>query len=158
MGKCLVEGCGGYAISGDICALCAATQPVKKLTKAMSVARAAEPAKPANAKNSPDASVLLMCMGNSTTPNSAFAAACQDYSDRFFAILAKGSPRGGTENVHGCHVFHDTQPSANRTVFFDWQGNNMRVFGVGSHAGGDGTGNDSYTFIWFDGKNKKYTR
>lgn len=160
MGTCLVEGCGGFAISGDICALCASTQPLKKLTKAVSVGRekVAEAEKAAAAKRDPDASVELVCATGSTKPHDKFAMACQDYSDRFFALLAKGNKGGSTEKVHGCMVYHDTQPKANRTVFYDWQGKNLRIFGVGEHAGGDGAGNDSYTFTWFDGKSRDYTR
>lgn len=160
MGTCLVPGCNGYAISGDICALCANTQPVKSLTKATSLGRErdAEALKKAATSRDPEAEVLLMCANGASKPNDTFAAACQDYTDRFFAILAKGPGGGAPERVHGCMVYHDTQPSANRTVFYDWQGKNLRVFGVGSHVGGNGAGNDSYGFTWFDGKSKNYTR
>lgn len=160
MGICLVEGCNGYAVAGDICALCANTQPIKKLTKAASVARenlaTAEKAKAA--ARDPEATVELVCAVGATKPNDKFLAECQDYSDRFFAILAKGPAGGAPEQIHGCMVYHDTQKSANRTVFYNWQGKNLRIFGVGSHSGGDGAGNDSYTFTWFDGKSKDYKR
>lgn len=160
MGLCLVEGCNGYALTGDICALCASTQPLKKLTKATSVARdnLAKAEQAAASKRDPDASVELVCPNGSTQPHEKFATACQDYSDRFFALLAKGPGGGTTENIHGCMVYHDTQPRANRTVFFNWQGKALRIYGVGEHAGGDGAGNDSYAFTWFDGKSKNYTR
>ena len=160
MGTCLVEGCNGFAISGDICALCANTQPLKKLTKATSVSREkiASAEKAAAAKRDPDASVELVCANGATKPHEKFLAACEDYSDRFFALLAKGHVGGTAEKIHNCMVYHDTQPRANRTVFYDWQGKSLRIFGVGSHSGGSGAGNDSYTFIWFDGKSKDYTR
>lgn len=160
MGKCLVEGCNGYALTGDICALCANTHAIKKLTKATSVARErdAKAAKELASKTAPGASIELVCALGANSPSPAFASACQDYGDRFFAILATGRSSGKAESIHGCMVFHDTQPRANRTVFYDWQGKVLRIFGVGEHSGGDGAGNDSYSFTWFDGKSKTYTR
>ena len=65
---------------------------------------------------------------------------------------------GKAELVQGVSVYHDTQPSANKTVFFNWKGNCLIVYGVGNHTGGDGAKNDSYEFTWFDGKKKTFTR
>ncbi len=160
MAKCLVEDCNGISLSGDICALCARTQPLRRLTKATAVGRDNEAAafKLAAAKRDPGASYELVCAVGVAKPNDKFAAACEDYKDRFFALLARGGAEGKPEEIHSCLVYHDTQKSANRTVFFDWQGKKLRIFGVGEHSGGSGAGNNSYSFIWFDGKSKSYNR
>ncbi len=160
MGQCLVEGCGAYALTGDICALCANTQPIKKITKAQHVSREnATAAAEAAAKSArPNAKIVLICPEGTTTPHPKFKAECDEYADRFFAILAQGPHGDRPETVHGCQIYHQTQKAANRTVFFDWQGDDLRIFGVGGHSGGDGAGNDSYSFTWFDGKNKNYNR
>lgn len=99
-----------------------------------------------------------------TSPDSTFAALAESdtsadpYKRRIEHLLATGPRRGGEELVHQVSCLHDTQPSNNCTVWFSWSGNAMTVWGLGSHSGGSGAGNNSYTMTWFDGTNKSWTR
>ena len=96
--------------------------------------------------------------------NTAFAALtgsstpAEPYKQRIEHLLAAGPASGGEENVHGIACLHDTQPSNNVTVWYSWQGSAMTVWGLGSHAGGSGAGNDKYAMTWFDGTSKSWNR
>lgn len=100
-----------------------------------------------------------------TAPNVTFAEVANSsvgafpYKQRIKHLLDSGTNYNvGAELVHGVSCCHDTQPSNNCTVWFSWTGNSMKVYGLGSHVGGSGSGNRKYEMLWFDGTNKKWTR
>ena len=96
--------------------------------------------------------------------NATFATAAasktksEPYAQRIEHLRTSGPSSGGEESVHGISCLHDTQPSNNVTVWYSWQGNAMTVWGLGSHAGGSGAGNNKYSMLWCDGTNKTWTR
>lgn len=114
-----------------------------------------------------DAVVYTLVLGrtNGGAPvNDAFAALSESsshsdpYKQRIEVIRNAGPVIGGEENVHGVMCLHDTQKANNVSVWYSWNGNTLTVWGLGSHAGGSGAGNNKYAMLWFDGKNKNWTR
>jgi hypothetical protein len=97
-------------------------------------------------------------------PDAGFSKSCESdtpsepYQKRIEHLRLAGPSNGGAEMVHGISCLHDTQASNNVTVWYSWQGNEMTVWGLGSHSGGSGAGNDSYSMLWCDGKSKSWTR
>lgn len=108
--------------------------------------------------------VVLGRANGATAANTTFAnlaessTSADPYKQRIEHLRAAGPASGGEENVHGIACLHDTQPSNNVTVWYSWQGEAMTVWGLGSHSGGSGAGNDKYTMTWFDGTSKNWTR
>ena len=108
--------------------------------------------------------VMLARAEGATAPNSTFAALAgsskptENYKQRIEHLRTSGPRTGGEESVHGVSCLHDTQPSNNVTVWFSWSDKTLTIWGLGSHSGGSGAGNDSYTMVWFDGKNKSWSR
>lgn len=107
---------------------------------------------------------LLACPAGATSPNDAFAALASSetpsnpYKRRIEAIESWGASSGGQEMVHGVACLHDTQKANNCTVWYSWKGDRMTVWGLGSHSGGSGAGNNKYSMTWYDGKSKNWTR
>lgn len=83
----------------------------------------------------------------------------EEYGKRIQHLTSLGPASGGEEDVHGRQCLHDTQKSNNLSVWYSWSGNTMTVWGLGSHKGGDGAGNDSYVIsCWYDGTSKTWKR
>lgn len=83
----------------------------------------------------------------------------EPYANRIEHLMSSGPvSQGGAESVHGVLCLHDTQSANNCTVWYSWDNNQMTVWGLGSHSGGSGAGNDKYSMVWFDGTNKSWTR
>lgn len=112
----------------------------------------------------PTYTVVLARASDATKVNTTFAALAasakpaQPYKQRIEHLRTTGPASGGEEDVHGISCLHDTQPSNNITVWYSWQGNAMTVWGLGSHTGGSGSGNDKYAMLWYDGTNKTWSR
>lgn len=64
---------------------------------------------------------------------------------------------GGLETVHGVNVYHHTIPKANMSFFYTWEGNTLKVYGIGRHIGPDGD-NSQYAVEWFNGDRFNYQR
>ncbi|MDR6788357.1 hypothetical protein J2Y58_001715 [Sphingomonas sp. BE138] len=81
------------------------------------------------------------------------------YKQRIEAIKSDGPPeRARREMVNNVSCLHDTQKANNCTVFYDWQGSTLKVYGLGSHVGGSGAGNSKYGGLWYTGKKFSYNR
>lgn len=104
--------------------------------------------------------VLYMAADGQNAPNRAFKENCEGYKERIEYIYSQTSKAnwGKKEKIKGWFVYHHTQKVNNKSVFFDWQGKVLRIFGVGKHTGGDGKGNDKYEIEWYTGKKIKYDR
>lgn len=73
-------------------------------------------------------------------------------------IAASGPKLGGLETLQGIKVMHHTIKASNKAVFYNWEGNTLKVRGVGRHTGKDGQ-NDQYTVSWYtDGREFTWTR
>jgi hypothetical protein len=114
----------------------------------------------------PVCTVYLARPAGQTTPPPAFLALSRSatpahpYKQRIEHLRQSGPVWGSPELVHDVECLHDTQPSNNVTVWYSWDRNQnvMTVWGLGSHSGGSGAGNDSYQMLWFDGTNKTWIR
>lgn len=119
--------------------------------------------KPASS-SSPVYVVLLARASGSTKVNQTFESLAnkktpaEPYKQRIEHLRSTGPSNGSTENVHGVYCLHDTQKSNNVTVWYSWNENTITIWGLGSHTGGNGSGNDKYTMTWFDGTSKNWSR
>lgn len=114
-----------------------------------------------------EAVVYSMVLGRAqgaVSVNETFAAKAaldtsnDPYKQRIEYLRSDGPSSGGEELVHGISCLHDTQKANNVTVWFSWNQNTITIWGLGSHSGGSGAGNDKYTMTWFDGTSKNWTR
>lgn len=64
---------------------------------------------------------------------------------------------GRPETVKGVSVRHHTIPSSNLTFFYAWEGDTLKVYGIGNHTGPDGD-NSQYDLEWFSGERFTYRR
>ena len=107
--------------------------------------------------------VLARANGN-IHPNQTFSQLAQStqaefpYFQRIEHLRLNGPAHGGEEDVHGVQCRHDTQGRNNCTVWYNWSGNAIIIWGLGRHRGGDGSGNRRYSMTWFDGTSKNWTR
>lgn len=58
------------------------------------------------------------------------------------------SSKTGLNNID---VQHETKPSSNISIFYRWEGNILKVYGVGNHVNND---NSQYEVTWSNGKRK----
>jgi hypothetical protein len=83
----------------------------------------------------------------------------EPYKQRIEHLRSSGPPGlGAEEYVHEIWCKHDTQKANNVTVWYSWGGDTMTVWGLGSHVGGSGAGNDKYGMLWYDGTSKNWQR
>ena len=77
----------------------------------------------------------------------------------YIASFGKDHSWGSSEDIKGIQgISHHTQKRGNHTVFFKWEDGTLTIYGIGAHSGGDGVGNDQYSFTWYDGKKGSYKR
>lgn len=71
--------------------------------------------------------------------------------------LGPDGARGGRETVEGVSVYHHTIPRSNLSFFYTWEGNTLKVYGIGRHSGKDGD-NSQYDVNWHSGRSFTYRR
>ena len=109
-------------------------------------------------------SVVLARAQGATQPDAGFASLAasrskgSNWADWIDSVRDSGPSLGQKEMVHGVSCLHDTQKANNLTIWYNWDGSTMTVYGVGNHRGGSGAGNDQYEMTWFDGKSKTWSR